>query len=60
MENTTAKEIKKLDHTCRAYNDSLRRLEGKYRIKNKEYDVVIEELKQNMRTVNQKINRYTE
>jgi len=23
----------------RAYNDSLRRLEGKYRIKNKEYDV---------------------
>jgi len=44
----------------RPYNDPLRRLEGKYRTKDKGYDVVIEELKQNLRAVSQKIKRYTE
>jgi len=37
-----------------------RKLERKYRIKNKGYDVVIEELKQNLGAVSQKIKRYTE
>jgi len=52
---------KVLECKRRPYNDPLRRrLEGKYRIKNKGYDVVIEELKQNMRAASQKIKRYTE
>ena len=45
----------------RDYDDPMRtRLEKKYRIRNKGYDVVIEELKQDLSAVSQKIKRYTE
>ena len=45
----------------RDHDDPMRmRLEKKYRIRNKGYDVVIEELKQDLSAVSQKIKRYTE
>lgn len=45
----------------RDYDDPMRkRLEKKYKIRNKGYDVVIEELKQDLSAVRQKIKRYTE
>ena len=45
----------------RDFDDPMRmRLEKKYRIRNKGYDVVVEELKQDLSAISQKIKRYSE
>ena len=45
----------------RDFNDRMRkRLEKKYDIKRKGFDVVIEEMKQDLKAISQKIKRYTE
>ena len=52
---------KVMECKTRDYNDAMRtRLERKYKIKRKGFDVAIEELKQDLSAVSQKIKRYTE
>jgi hypothetical protein len=61
MKNIRSDLSKVVESRGRDYDDPMRmRLEKKYRIKNKGYDVVIEELKQDLSAVSQKIKRYTE